>query len=309
MTAAPVLMLFVDGIGLPTNPDAPTPLRNDVCPSLMALLEQDTVATDAGLGVPGLPQSATGQTALLTGINAPAVVGRHMEGFPGKALRDIVRQHNIFRKLADAGFSSTFANGYLAALVEDVHALRVKSVTTVAALSAFGDVRRLPHLMSQDAVSHDLTRESLAARGYRGPCIAPEQAANDLATIAATHAFTLFEFFQTDRAGHRADLDAAENVLRKFDRFLAALLLRTDAAGILLVLTSDHGNIEDASVRTHTHNPVPFAARGPGAADLRSQIRDLTDITPAILRYITDTGSSITKQAPPPDGDSARMIP
>jgi 2,3-bisphosphoglycerate-independent phosphoglycerate mutase len=309
MSAPPVLMLFVDGIGLPSNPDTPTPLRPDVCPRLIALLAEDTVATDASLGIPGLPQSATGQTAILTGINAPAICGRHVEGFPGESLREIIRRHNIYRQLADAGFVSTFANGYLATSPEEVHAARVKSVTTVAALSAFGDVRRLHHLMRHEAVAHDLTRESLGTRGYTGPCIPPEQAAGDLAAIASGHAFTLFEFFQTDRAGHREDLAAAEAVLRKFDRFLTALLRLTDAAGMLLVLTSDHGNIEDASAQTHTLNPVPFSARGPGGESLRREVRDLTDITPAILRYITTTGSSITKQAPPPTGDSARITP
>lgn len=309
MTTTPVLMLFVDGIGLPTNPDTPTPLRPDVCPALMNLLTHETTPTNANLGIPGLPQSATGQTALLTGINAAAAIGGHIAGFPGPALRTIIREHNIFIQLKNAGYTSTFANGYLSPLLENVLAIRKRSVTTVATLSAFGDVRRLSHLLRHEAVAHDITRESLAIRGYQGPCISPDQAASDLSAIASAHAFTLFEFFQTDRAGHRADLTAAETVLRKYDRFLTALLRFVDTAGILLLLTSDHGNIEDASVRTHTFNPVPFSAHGPGAADLRKGIQSLTDITPAIMRYITSTGSSITKQAPAPGGDSARSTP
>lgn len=309
MSAPPVLMIFVDGIGLPFNPDIPTPLRPDVCPALTTLLSQDTVAINACLGVPGIPQSATGQTSILTGVNAPLIAGRHAEGFPGKELREIICQYNIFRQLTEAGFTSTFSNGYLAASLADVQALPRKSVTTVATLSAFGDVRRLPHLLRREAVSHDLTRETLVVRGYRGPRISPEEAADDLITIASNYAFTLFEFFLTDRIGHRADLALAEAVLQKFDRFLAVLLQRTEQAGMLLILTSDHGNIEDASVRTHTCNPVPFSARGPGGEAMRSEVRDLTDITPAILRYITGTGISIQKQAPPPGGDSTRIEP
>ena len=277
------MLLFVDGIGLPSDPQAPTPLRPDVCPRLMQLLAEDTVPADATLGVPGLPQSATGQTAILTGINAPARAGRHIEGFPGSLLRDIITEHNIYQQLAAFGRPSTFANGYLLPTLEAVKAMRTKSVTTVAALSAFGDVRRLERLLSGEAVAHDLTRESLAPRGYTGPCISVGQAAADLAGIAATQAFTLFEFFQTDHAGHRADMAAAETVLRKLDCLLAALCPLAEQAGILLVLTSDHGNIEDLSTRSHTANPVPFAARGPGAEALRNAIHNLTDITPAIV--------------------------
>ena len=280
----PVLMLFVDGLGL--APAADGPVSPGVCPRLLAFMREDGVAVDACLGVPGLPQSATGQTALLTGINAPARVGRHVEGFPGRELREIIERHNLFRQVREAGLSATFANGYLAATVEEVHAMRVKSVTTVAALAALGDVRRRPHLMARRAVAHDLTRESLARRGYVGETLTPAQAAGDLAALARRHDFTLFEFFQTDRAGHAGDPRQAAEVLRKYDVFLAELLARTDADGILTLLTSDHGNIEDLSVRTHTRHPVPLAARGPGAEAFRAGIRTLCDIAPAVMRHL-----------------------
>ena len=287
MSSPPVLLLFVDGLGLPSDPRAPTPLRPDVCPRLMQLLAEDTVPIDATLGVPGLPQSATGQTAILTGINAPARAGRHIEGFPGSLLREIIREHNIYRQLSALGRPSTFANGYLLPTLEAVRAMRTKSVTTVAALSAFGDVRRLDRLLRGEAVAHDLTRESLAAHGYTGPCITIARAAADLAGVAASQAFTLFEFFQTDRAGHSGDRAEAEAVMRKLDAFLEALCPLAEQAGILLALTSDHGNIEDLSTRRHTRNPVPFAARGPGAGTLRAAIRGLTGITPAIVRLLS----------------------
>lgn len=287
MIPPPVLLLFVDGIGIPTDPNVATPLRPDVCPRLIQLLEHDTVPIDATLGVPGIPQSATGQTTILTGVNAAKKAGRHIEGFPGGLLREIIGEHNIYKRLAEHGLTSTFANGYLSTSIEQVHALRIKSVTTVAALSAFGDVRRCDRLLAGEAVAHDLTRDSLGPRGYTGPVITPAQAATDLTRLAATQAFTLFEFFQTDRAGHRTDMANAEAVLHKLDRFLTTLCPLTDKAGILLVLTSDHGNIEDLSTRSHTCNPVPFMALGPDADSLRQSINDLTDITPAIVSMIS----------------------
>jgi 2,3-bisphosphoglycerate-independent phosphoglycerate mutase len=287
MNKPPVLLVFIDGIGIPTNASVPTPVRADICPRLMQHLADDTTPIDATLGVPGIPQSATGQTTILTGVNAPAKAGRHIEGFPGPLLRDIITEHNIYKQLAAQGRNSTFANGYLSTSVDQVHAMRMKSVTTVAALSAFGDVRRLDCLLRGEAVAHDLTRESLGVRGYTGPVITPEQAAADLAHLAATQAFTLFEFFQTDRAGHRMDMKQAEAVLQKLDRFIAALYPLITKAGILLILTSDHGNIEDLSTRGHTANPVPFMAIGPHAEAIRKRVSTLCDITPAIVDIAT----------------------
>jgi 2,3-bisphosphoglycerate-independent phosphoglycerate mutase len=282
-----VLLLFVDGVGL--GPDDPTvnPLCDAVCPTLTALLRDAAWPIDAHLGVPGLPQSATGQTAMLTGINAPARMQRHVEGFPGPELRRIVASDNIFKQLLAAGKSSTFANGYLADDIRQVQAGRRKSVTTVAALSAFGMVRLQADLLARRAVCHDLTRELLVPRGYTGPLLTPAEAADDLAGIAAGQAFTLFEFFLTDHAGHSGDMRAAQLVLSRFDRFLMRLLERCRAAPITLLLTSDHGNIEDMRSRTHTAHAVPFAAVGPGAARLRGQVQDLTGITPAIVGLLT----------------------
>ena len=282
-----VLMIFVDGLGLGRDDPKNNPVNATVCPNLITAFRDHTIPIDACLGVQGIPQSATGQTALLTGINASQRVGRHVEGFPGPALRAIIEDHNIFKQLSHKGITSTFANGYLAKTAEEVHQHRVKSVTTVSALSAFGDVRRAHELAARKAVSHDLTREALVKRGYTGEFITPVEAASDLIEITKQHAFTLFEFFQTDRAGHECDLATAQNVLKKLDEFIKHLLELADSSEILVVLTSDHGNIEDLSVRTHTKNPIPFLAYGPGGAEIRSKVSDLTHITPALQEYLS----------------------
>ncbi len=281
-----VLMLFADGLGMPPSPATPTPLRADVCPCLLQMLTEHAVPADACLGVPGLPQSATGQTTLLTGVNAAAHIGRHVAGFPCRILRDLIRRRNIFMRIRAAGGTVTFANGYLHQTLEDVQSMRLQSVTTVAALSGMGDVRLQAHLLRGEAVAHDLTRASLMPRGYTGHGISPEQAAADLIAIAATRTFTLFEFFETDHAGHGRQPGQAEAVLRRYDRFLAEICRQTTGTGMLVLLTSDHGNIEDLSVHTHTRNPVPFAARGPGAAALRCRVNSIADITPAILDHL-----------------------
>lgn len=281
-----VLMVFVDGLGVGPDDPAVNPVNEGVCPSLVEAMRLHSAPIDATLGVPGLPQSATGQTSLLTGLNAQQVVGRHVEGFPGPDLRRLIRKHSIYELLKKEGLSSTFANGYLARTVEDVEKARVKSVTTVASLGAFGRVRTRELLEQRKAVSHDVTRETGAARGYTGELLTPEQGAKDLVGVAAEHNFTLFEFFLTDHAGHRGDMEIAEQVLAKLDQFVAEVFRLAEKEKMLVILTSDHGNVEDLSIHTHTMNPVPFVAYGPGAEELRAKVRALNDITPAVLEYL-----------------------
>ena len=282
-----ILLLFVDGLGLGGLDPAVNPIHAGHCPHLEALLQDHAVPVDAGMGVEGLPQSATGQAAMLTGRNTAKIVGRHVEGFPGRLLREIVREHNLFTRLADRGLTSTFANAYFVDEVSQVLAGRLQSVTTVATLAAFGTVRGREQLERNDAVYQDLTRQSLVARGYTGPIVSPAEAAEHLAAIAASHHLTLFEYFQTDRAGHGGDREWVVGVLAEFDAFLGRLLARCLETGLLLVLTSDHGNIEDLSTGLHTANPVPLAARGPGADALRARVRSITDVSPVILEFLT----------------------
>ena len=101
--------------------------------------------------------------------------------------------------------------------------------------------------------------------------------------IACDSDFTLFEFFQTDIAGHSMDYARACAVLRAYDTFLASLVRSADAAGMTIVMTSDHGNIESMTSRGHTRNPVPFVAYGPGESRIRNAVSSLVDVTPAIL--------------------------
>jgi hypothetical protein len=222
----------------------------------------------------------------LTGVNAAEAVGRHVEGFPNAALREIIRAENIFRKLIDRGKTATFANAYYVDDIEAVRSAPLRSVTTVAALSGLGTIRDRHALESNEAVYQDLTRQALRERGYKGEVVSSQAAAQHLVEIADRHDFTLFEYFQTDRAGHTTELNIIRPVLTLLDRFVSALLRPALDAGLLVVLVSDHGNIEDISVRGHTRNPVPFIAVGKGAEQVQAGATSLVDVTPALIRAI-----------------------
>lgn len=284
MPVAPrTLFILVDGLGLGSHDPALNPLYEGACPVLLTLLEQHSVPIDAAMGVPGIPQSATGQTAMFTGINAARHMGRHVEGFPGPALREIIRAHNLYDQLQALGVSATFANAYYVHDMEEVVTRKIQSVTTVAALKAFGRVRDMALMETGRAVYQDLTRESLGARGYTGPLWTPEQSGHDLLGIAAEYDFTVFEYFQTDRVGHKGTREEVLQVLRRFDAFLAVVERFASQPGCLLVMTSDHGNIEESGSKTHSLNPVPLVAIGEGSDRLKSRVKSLTDITPALV--------------------------
>ena len=95
--------------------------------------------------------------------------------------------------------------------------------------------------------------------------------------------FILYEYFQTDLYAHRRSLEECVALIRDFDALLGTLLSRLDKERDTLVLTSDHGNLEDFHLRGHSRNPVPLIAWGKHGARLRKKIRCLSDVTPAIL--------------------------
>ena len=277
-----VLFLFIDGVGL-RGAAADNPVNPEVCPTLCRLVEKHSKPIDACLGVEGLPQSATGQATMFTGVNCASAMGRHCEGFPGPALRAIIEKSNLFLQLEKRGRKVAFADAYLVDSADELASRRFKSVTTVMALTVPKVVLTADDLMEDRALMQDLTRETIQDRYPDVAIIPPQRAAEHLFAIAQKNDFTLYEFFQTDVAGHSLDYARACAVLRMYDRFLATLARFTEAAGMTLVITSDHGNVECMAERGHTRNPVPFIAFGPREERIRAAVSSLKDVTPAIL--------------------------
>jgi hypothetical protein len=290
------LLIFVDGLGIGTrgahnpldqlHPDTAAPLAvfADEEPALPdgALLAR----TDACLGVEGRPQSASGQTTILTGENAPALLGHHKQGFPNEALREIIRERSVFLQLRRAGIEpNTFANAYTPRFFQTRP--RWVSATTVAVEAAGMSFRGLEDLQRGAAVYQDFTNELVIQAGFDVEPRTPEQAAEALAALTAAHRFTLYEYFITDRVGHAQDMPAAREVLTNLARFVRAVVARVDLSDTTVMLTSDHGNIEDLSIRNHTRNLVPTLLWGARRAEAARRIRTLADITPAIIESLT----------------------
>ena len=277
-----IIYLFIDGVGL-RAPASDNPLNQEVCPSLWRLIQEHAKPIDACLGVAGFPQSATGQATMFTGVNCAAAVGKHCEGFPGQDIRQIIEADNLFIQLKRRGKRVRFADAYLVDSVDELAKSRFKSVTTVMALTVPETIATADDLMNDRALMQDLTRETIQDRYPDIPVIPPQRAAEHLFNIACENDFTLYEFFQTDVSGHSMDYARACAVLRVYDRFLASLVRYTKAAGVTLVMTADHGNIETMGERGHTLNPVPFIVYGPEEEKIRDRVTSLKDVTPALL--------------------------
>ena len=277
-----VLFLFIDGVGLRAAA-TDNPVNPEVCPALCRLIAKHGKPIDARLGIDGPPQSATGQATMFTGVNCAAAMGKHCEGFPGPNLRKIIETDNLFKQLRSKGKEVCFSDAYLVDSAEELAARRFKSVTTVMALTTPETIRTVDDLQNGQAVMQDLTRETIQDRWPDIAVIPPQRAAEHLASIVRQFDFTLFEFFQSDVAGHSMDYARACAALRTYDRFLASIVRFTEAMGVTLVLTSDHGNSENISERGHTVNPVPFVAFGPKEEFLRERVSSLVDVTPALL--------------------------
>jgi len=249
---------------------------------------------DAVLQVEGIPQSATGQTTLLSGINAQAQIGKHLTGFPNEPLRDILREHSLLRQAVQQGHTAAFLNAYRPRFF-DLSSERqwLFSATTVANLAADLPFFRLEDITAGRSIYQEFTNSDLRRRGFDIPLISPEQAGRICARAACQYDLILFEYFQTDRAGHSQDMTRARAELTKLDGFLKSLLTELSAGGdgdpfdTLVVLTSDHGNLEDLSTKRHTTNPVPLLAWGPAAAQITTEVSCLDEVTPALLRLLS----------------------
>ena len=296
-TDASVLLFFIDGLGIGTRGPC-NPLENLPNAAPLAVFQNEAsdpgfdgivVPTDPRLGVEGRPQSASGQTTILTGVNAPAQLGYHKQGFPNKPLREIIEAHSIFRQLRDAGVGPvTFANAYTDGFFTERP--RWISATTAAVEAAGMTFRSIADLKNDQAVFMDYTNRVLIERGVEVAERSEEEAADVLARITAENWFTLYEYFITDKVGHAQDMPKAKEILTSLARFIRELLARLDLKRTTVILTSDHGNIEDLSSRNHTLHLVPTIVWGAERERIAATIKTLADITPAIVALLNAQG-------------------
>ena len=296
-----VFLFFVDGLGIEKADTTINPCINDDFDFLNIFNIQHPIARSLGgfarpvqatLGISGLPQSATGQTTLLSGINASGVLNKHLPGFPNEKLRTILKEHSLLKQIKELGFKPTFLNAYRPQFFNLKPQTQWRmSATTVATLAADIPFKTFEDLRQKRALYHDLTGESLIEKGFGVPILSEKQAANIVREQLNQYDFILYEYFMTDRAGHKQDHNLATQLLRQVDAFLKYVIESIDLNKHHVILTSDHGNIEDLSTRSHTRNPAMTLIWGPSAKQLTEQLESLEDFAPAILNLLKETAS------------------
>ena len=232
----------------------------------------------------GTPRSGTGQVALLTGADAARLHGAHFGPWTPVKLRPTVEETSVLRRAADQGLSVAFANAYPRGWPGPGGSRRI-AAPPLAARGAGVLTRHEDELGRGDAVSSEIVNDGW--QRYLGhewlPTIAPEDAGANLATIASGHDLTVYAHYATDTAGHKQSMTAAQASLERVDRFFAGLLCNLTADTLVLV-ASDHGNIEDVTAG-HTRNPALGMAYGPGS-EAATSLTDIREITGFILRTL-----------------------
>ncbi|UCH59962.1 MAG: alkaline phosphatase family protein [Anaerolineales bacterium] len=301
-----ILFLFLDGVGLGSADHTTNPFAHATLPNLRSLLQGNALvaetppfvgeratllALDACLGVDGLPQSATGQATLLTGINVPARLGYHYGPKPNPAIAYFLKNGTIFGKLNAQGKTAALINAYPDGYFESINSgRRIYSAIPLAVTSAGLNLMTANDLYRRRAIAADFT-----AQGWREhlkledtPTLTPQQAGARLAYLSRKYDFTFFEYWLSDLVGHRQDMQAACSILETFDQVLGSLVASWDNDEGLIIITSDHGNLEDLSTRRHTSNPVPALLIGSRSTRniLRPKLSSLTDIAPSLLELL-----------------------
>jgi 2,3-bisphosphoglycerate-independent phosphoglycerate mutase len=316
-----VLFIFLDGIGLGENNQGINPFANAEMPNLRSLLDgrslfkecapfhgerASLVAVDPNVGVDGLPQSATGQAMLLTGVNISAELGYHYGPKPNPAVAEYLKDGTLFSRFVKAGKKTTLLNAYPPRYFDGIDSgKRLYSSIPLAVTNAGLNLFRHEDFLAGRALSADFT-----GAGWRtmlgfpdAPVMDEHQAGRKLVSLAKEYDFSLFEYWASDYAGHHQEMDKAVELMETFDGVLGGLMEemvdergKTLAPGasagvkeeLLIIVTSDHGNMEDLSTRKHTDAHVPALVIGNESAreEFTRDMNKITDIAPAIWRTV-----------------------
>ncbi|MCG2788291.1 MAG: hypothetical protein L6461_24645 [Anaerolineae bacterium] len=300
-----ILFMFLDGVGLGADDPTNNPFARATLPTLTSLLggrrmlaqsapifgpQASLLSLDACLGVAGLPQSATGQAVLLTGENIPAALGYHYGPKPNPDVAHFLRSGGLFGALTRAGKRAALLNAYPPGYFAGIESGRRLYSAIPLAVSQSG----LPlftglDLQAGQAISADFTGAGWQERLHLPdtPQLSSSQAGQRLAELALNFDFSFFEYWLSDYAGHQQDMPAALALLEQFDTVFGELCANWDMNHDLILLTSDHGNLEDLSTRRHTANPVPLLLVGsPVARSAFAEVSNLTEVAGEISQLL-----------------------
>lgn len=294
-------MIFIDGVGIGENDSGKNPFIRygfKAFEKIFGSVPHTNNSTlinspyflfpvDPIMGVPNIPQSGTGQVSIFCGINAPKFVGKHFGPFPFSSTIPIIKEKNILKYYKEKGNNVFFANAYPKIFFDYIKSGKQRlSVTSLSCRLSGIPLNNASDVRSGRALTAEITNSRWNRKlKYNLKIISPKTAARRLLRIAGRNHFTLYEFFLTDHLGHGRIPDEFDEIYNNLDEFLTTVLTEMDLENMTLIICSDHGNIEDLSVKAHTLNPALTITAGKYAEKLFNSIKDLSDIKPAIIKY------------------------
>jgi len=288
-----IILIFIDGVGIGID----DPAINPCCSSDIGIFHVNKdlpksgfkFPVDAQMGVPGLPQSATGHTTIYTGRNAPKLLGKHLTGFPNKDLRDLLQKYSLFIKLKDFGNSCKFINAFrpIFFTTPEIFSNLHMSATTEMNKYAGYDFSNFQDIKNEKALYHEFSNEENRNKGFDLPSFTADKAGEILVRESHKYDLILYEYFMTDFAGHAQNLDRSIEEIRKVEDLILAVLNNIDLDKTILIVASDHGNIEDVRTKSHTTNPAFLGVWDKTTSKVYTEFKTLQDIYPYILFKIT----------------------
>jgi 2,3-bisphosphoglycerate-independent phosphoglycerate mutase len=201
----------------------------------------------------------------------------------------VIDEGSLFRTLREAHHTAYFCNAYPEGYFDAVRrGKRLLSAVPYAATVGGQALADHTDLRTGRALAADFTNRGwVDVLGYDDvPVFSPEEGGREFWRIAQEYDFTFFEHWMTDLLGHRRQLEQAVEMLRIFDGFLNGLLQAADLEHTLIIVSSDHGNVEDCSHGKHTHNPAFTLLLGDQRRGYANQVATLTDFAPVIQDYL-----------------------
>lgn len=303
-TSKRVLFLFIDGVGLGEDDPAINPLSIAHTPTLQAFSDgvrwlkstpahitahSAFIPTDPRLGVAGRPQSGSSQAAILTGLNVPALIGEHYGPKPNAPIRAILDEDNLFMRVKRANKRAALLDAYPPTLLASIaRGKTLPSSIQYAAIASGQTLFNDEDLRQRRALTAEWTGEEWRThlKFSDTPVYSPQEAGRLMVELARQYDFAFHSHWMTDYIGHRGTLEQGVTFMERLDGVLEGILQVWDMREGVVMLTSDHGNMEHIGDRKHTENDVPTLFIGEDSATLAEGFANLADFAPRILQVL-----------------------
>lgn len=296
-----VLFIFLDGVGIGENDPKKNPFVSGKINFLEKIFSETPVVgncrlvnsntfcfpVDSLLGINNdIPQSGTGQTTIFCGINAAKILGKHFGPFPHSELIPYLSEHSIYSSLIKMNKKVCFANAYPPVFFKYLESAKKRtSVSTMTARLNNIKINSIEEVRNFSALTAEITNhrwQRLLKLDL--PIITIDRAVETLLKIAEENDFTFYEYFLTDHFGHGRNLDEMDENLEILSEFLVKIIEANK--NLTILITSDHGNLEDISTKSHTLNPAIGISAGINSKYLSEKIHSLIDIKKVLIEVI-----------------------